>query len=84
LKSYGDRELISEAPAHLFLDFEGHDLISLSQIALGMGWDFRLLTNADYSRIFISHDEWFSLCVRDNSQLNEIIDQLRSAKINPI
>lgn len=57
-QSYADQRLLHEAPGHLFLDYEAHDLISLLEVAILCGWDAHLLPIAGYSRAFISHDEY--------------------------
>lgn len=75
-QSYGDHRLIEEAPAHLFLDYEVHDLISFLQIGLSMGWDFYLLTQDDDSRVSVSHDEWVEFVMRDKTELEKISAEL--------
>lgn len=71
-QSYDDRRLIEEAPAHFFLDYEGHDLVSFIQIALSNGWDFSLLTDSGYSSAFVSHDEWIDVVMQDEAELEKI------------
>jgi hypothetical protein len=83
-ESYGDRKLIEEAPAHLFLSYESSDLISFLQIALSMGWDFYVLTEADYSRVFVSHDEWIEFTVRGGVELERLTAEMAKAEIKPI
>jgi hypothetical protein len=81
-QSYDDHRLIEEAPAHLFLDYEPHDLISFLQIGLSMGWDFNVLTQADYSRVFVSHDEWIEFVMRGGTELERITAELAKSGIN--
>lgn len=71
-QSYGDHQLIEEKPVHLFLDYENHDLISFLQIGLSAGWDFCLLSHDDYSRVFVSHDEWIEFAMRDKGELEKM------------
>jgi|ERR1700730_3437456 len=71
-QSYDDRLLIEEAPAHLFLDYEGHDLVSFIQIALSNGWDFSLLSDSGYPSVFASHDEWIEVVMQDEAELEKI------------
>jgi hypothetical protein len=80
-QSYREQRLIEEAPAHLFLDYETHDLISFLQIGLGAGWDFCLLTHNDCSRVFVSHDEWIEFATRDKTELENINSKLTKAGI---
>jgi hypothetical protein len=83
-QSYGDYRLIEEAPAHLFLDYEIHDLISFLQIGLSAGWDFCLLTHDDCGRILVSHDEWIELVTRDATELERISAELTKAGIKSL
>jgi hypothetical protein len=81
-QSYDDHRLIEEAPAQLFLDYEKDDLITFLQVGLSMGWDIHLLTQDDYGRIFVSHDEWFAVAVRDKSELEKIAAELLKSGID--
>lgn len=80
-QSYGDLRLIQEAPAHLFAQSEGHDLVSFIQIALGAGWDFYLVTDPDHSRIFVSHDEFVDFFTRGDAELDDLRSDLSKAGI---
>jgi len=75
-ESYGDRRLLDEAPAHLFLDYENHDLTSFLQIALSAGWDCLLLTSTGYCHAAISHDEWIEFFMRDKVELEKLSTNL--------
>ena len=75
-QSYGDKRLIEEAPVHLFLNYENHDLISFLQIGLSMGWDFSVLTQENYAHVFVSHDEWIEFGMRDGAELTKIDAEL--------
>jgi hypothetical protein len=57
-QSYGDQQLLEEAPAHLFLDYEAADLVSFLQVGLLNGWDIHLIPDSGYARAFVSHDEF--------------------------
>lgn len=80
-QSYGDLRLIQDAPAHLFPQPESHDLVSFVQVALGAGWDFYLLTDADYRRIFVSHGEFVDFFARGDAELDELRSDLSKAGI---
>jgi hypothetical protein len=56
--SYGDHQLLHEAPGHLFLAHEAEDLASFLQLAMLNGWGGYVLTQADYVNAFFSHDEY--------------------------
>jgi len=83
-QSYGDHLLIEEASAHLFLEYEVHDLISFIQIGLTSGWDFTLLTRNDYTRIFVSHDEWVEFMTHDEIELEKIQSELLTLGLEAI
>jgi len=57
-QSYGDVRLLHEAPAHLFLNYEGPDLITFLEVGILSGWDMHLIPTVGYSRAFVSHDEF--------------------------
>ena len=71
-QSYGDMRLLEQTPAHLFLDYENHDLVSFLQVALGAGWDFSVLTHEGYAHVVVSHDEWVEFSVQDHESLRKI------------
>jgi hypothetical protein len=83
-QSYGDRGLIEEAPAHLFLDYESGDLISFLQVGLGMGWDMHLLTSDDYARVFVCHDEWTEFAVTGDAELERLTTELTKAGVKAL
>jgi len=70
-QSYGDRQLLDEAPGHLFLEYESDDLASFLQVAMLNGWDGYLLTQADYVNLFLSHDEYIDFFA-EKAYLEEI------------
>jgi hypothetical protein len=79
-QSYGDHQLLEEAPAHLFLEHESHDLISFLQIGLAAGWDISLLSHEGYSHVFISHDEWVEFVMQDKTELDKIGAELGKSR----
>lgn len=69
-QSYGDQRLLDEAPAHLFLDHEGADLVSFVQVGIICGWDMHLIPFVGYARAFVSHDEFVEFAAdRANPEL---------------
>jgi hypothetical protein len=74
-QSYGDRQLLDEAPGHLFLEYESEDLASFLQVAMLNGWDAYLLTQADHVNLFLSHDEYIDFFA-ERPQLEEIREGL--------
>jgi hypothetical protein len=71
-QSYKDSRLLEEAPGHLFLEFETHDLVSFLQVGLTAGWDMHLLPSGGYSRAFMSHDGWVEFALVDATELEKI------------
>lgn len=80
-QSYGDYRLLEEAPGHLFLGYETHDLISFLLIGLISGWDMHLLASEGYGRIFVSHDGWVELALADSDELKNVKAELVSSGI---
>lgn len=71
-KSLGESRCIHEAPGHLF---DGSDLTSvecLLDLALYFLWNTLLVDGAGSMVAFTSHDEWFSVYMRDQSGFEEI------------
>jgi hypothetical protein len=66
-QSYGDPRLLHEAPGHLFLGYEGPDLVSFLEVAVLCGWDAHLLPGAGYARAFVSHDEFVEFAADDSN-----------------
>lgn len=77
-QSYGDFRLLEEAPGHLFLEFETHDLASFLQVGMIAGWDMHLLPSEGYGRAFVSHDGWFKLALADAVELEETRAELEA------
>ena len=71
-QSYGDHQLISDAPGHLFLNYEAYDLVTFIQLGLLAGWDFGVCTADDYARAFVSHDEWAEFATKDGVELAKL------------
>jgi hypothetical protein len=78
-QSYGDFRLIEESSAHLFLEYETHDLVSFLQLCLSMGWEFYLLSTSDYCRVRGSHDEWIEFAMKDKQELEKLTTKLVSS-----
>jgi hypothetical protein len=66
-QSYGDHQLLEDAPGHLFLDYEAADLVSFLQVAVLCGWDAHVLPLGGYARAFVSHDEYVEFAADDNN-----------------
>jgi hypothetical protein len=56
--NYADQRLLHEAPGHQFLEYESEDLSSFLQLAMLNGWGGYVLTHANYTNAFFSHDEY--------------------------
>jgi hypothetical protein len=71
-RGYGELRLLHEAPATLFLDFEGPELVTFLQIGILSGWDMYLIPAVGYTRAFLSHDEYVEIAATaDNAELVE-------------
>jgi hypothetical protein len=79
-QSYGDGQLLHEAPGHLFLGHEAEDLASFLQLAMLNGWGGYLLTQADYVNAFFSHDEFVDFYSREEQNLKDVREMLVQAK----
>ena len=79
-QSYGDIQLLDEAPGHLFLKHESEDLASFLQLAMQNGWGGYLLTEADYVNVFFSHDEYFDFFATVDSNLTGVREVFRGGK----
>ena len=75
-QSYGELTLLGESPGHLFLGYEGADLISYIQLAILFGWDFHVLPSPDYVALFVSHDEYIVVNATDTGMLDETVAEL--------
>jgi len=80
-QSYGDYRTIEQAPAHLFSEEEGPDLINFIQIGISAGWDICLLTNEDSSRVILSHDEWAKIMMKDKKEFKEICERVKGRSL---
>jgi len=83
-QSYGDYRLLDDAPGHLFLNYEGQDLVSLLQVGIIGGWDIHLVPSRGYGRAFVSHDEWLELVMADPAELKKIDVDLTKAGVKKI
>jgi len=77
-ESYSDFRLLSEAPGHLFLQYEKHDLVSFLEIGIISGWKMHLIPTVGYGRAYV-HEEWVDFAMEDSSQLEPIRDALSKA-----
>jgi len=73
-RSYGNSDLLEEAPGHLFLGFETEDLASFLQLSMLNGWGGYVLTHANYVNAFFSHDE----CVDFTASHEQNLDELKN------
>src|SRR3954469_6769378 len=64
-ESYGERRLLDDSPAMLFLSHEATDLTTFVELALIFGWDFYLLPLEQYGIVFVSHDEYLDMHTND-------------------
>ena len=71
-QTYGDNQLLHEAPGHLFLEYETEDLASFLQLALLNGWGGYVLPQADYVNAFFSHDEYITFFAELAANLAEV------------
>ena len=78
--SYGDQQLLHEAPGHLFLEHESEDLASFLQLAMLNGWGGYLLMQADYVNAFFSHDEYVEFFAGLEANLADVREQFESSK----
>ena len=77
-RSYGDHCLLQEAPGHLFLEHEAEDLASFFQLSMLNGWGGYVLTDANYSNLFFSHDEFLDFYSDNQGVMDEILKALRN------
>jgi hypothetical protein len=80
-QTYGDHRLLSEAPGHLFLNYEFEDLATFTQLCLMFLWDTYLLTNLNYVSVLFSHDEFVEFRSKDETLLEPIRKDLVAAGI---
>jgi hypothetical protein len=71
-QSYGDLRLLQEAPGHYYLPHETEDFSSFSFVGLVNGWDMFLFDSQDSARVFVSHDGWFDIALRDSTLFDEV------------
>jgi hypothetical protein len=70
--SYRDHRLLDEAPGHLFLGYESEDLATMIEIAMLNGWGGYVLTEANRTNVFFSHDEYLDFFGIDEGQVDEV------------
>lgn len=71
-QTYGDFQLLQDAPGHLFLEYESEDLGTFLQLAMLCGWGGYVLTQADYVNAFFSHDEYMDFFTSTPENLSEL------------
>lgn len=71
-RTYGDPQLLQDAPGHLFLEYESEDLSTFLQIAMLSGWGGYILTDANYVNAFFSHDEYIDFFTSTRENLSEV------------
>lgn len=82
-QTYGDLQLLHDAPGHLFLEYEAEDLSTFLQLAMLNGWGGYILTEANYVNAFFSHDEYidFYTSIPENlSELRQYFTKLESKR----
>jgi hypothetical protein len=78
-QSYGDQRHLDQAPGHLALMHERIDMTTFLHISMFMGWDAFLFTGHDYGRVYVSHDEYGEIALRDPKRLESLHHELQSA-----
>jgi hypothetical protein len=71
-QTYGDQQLLHEAPGHLFLEYEAEDLATFLQVAMLNGWGGYLLTHSGYVNAFLSHDEYIDFFAESDTGLEDV------------
>ena len=71
-QTYGDFQLLHDAPGHLFLEYESEDLSTFLQLAMLNGWGGYILTQANYVNVFFSHDEYMDFYTPIPQNLSEL------------
>jgi hypothetical protein len=71
-QTYGDFQLLQDAPGHLFLEYESEDLGTFLQLAMLCGWGGYVLTEANYVNAFFSHDEYLDFFTSTPENLSEL------------
>ncbi|SNT25336.1 hypothetical protein SAMN05421770_106103 [Granulicella rosea] len=71
-ESYGDRQLLEDAPGHLFLEHETEDFASFLQLAIQNGWGGHIQPVAPYVTAFFSHDEYMDFYSNNKDILEEL------------
>jgi hypothetical protein len=74
--SKGEYRHIKDAPGHLFMDYEEHELATMISICYINFYDAYLISQNDYSRFHFSHDEildCFSTDIKLKESFNDIL-----------
>ena len=78
--TYGDLQLLKDAPGHLFLEHEAEDLASFLQLSMLNGWGGYVLTEADYVNAFFSHDEHIDFYAENDGNLAQARKVFRTSQ----
>jgi hypothetical protein len=81
-QSYSNRQLLHEAPGHLFLEDETEDLASFLQLSMLNGWGGYLLAESNQVNAFFSHDEfitYYAACEKELDALRQVFKTKTSA-----
>lgn len=70
--TYGDYQLLHDAPGHLFLEYESEDLGTFLQLAMLNGWGGYILTQANYVNVFFSHDEYMDFFTKIPENISDV------------
>ena len=71
-QTYGDHQLLQDAPGHLFLEYEAEDLSTFLQLGMLSGWDGYILTGANHVNAFFSHDQYIDFFTPTPDNLVEL------------
>ncbi len=75
-QTYGDSRQLQDAPGHLFLEHEAEDLASFLQLSMLNGWGGYVLTEANYTNAFFSHDEYIDFFAERSVNLADLREAL--------
>lgn len=75
-QTYGDQQLLHDAPGHLFLGHEIEDFASFLQVAMLNGWGGYVLPQANFVSAFFSHDECLDFFADRDELLSDVRKEL--------
>ncbi len=82
-QTYGNQQLLHEAPGHFFLDYESEDLASFLQLSMLNGWGGYILTQAGYVNGFFSHDQYIKFYAELEPNLACVRESLGDKEVSP-